>query len=110
MWDKGVGTVSIIGIPFNIAFAKALTWRLGAWFGLLSALGEECNSNDLLIRSTMQLIREIFPSVGRVFNFKAPDEHAFVTLIASLDGLTRQTADERTKRALDVLGGKGDDN
>src|SRR3954462_6251802 len=41
LWDKIVGSIPIIGVPFNIAFAKALTWRLGAWFGFLSAIDGE---------------------------------------------------------------------
>lgn len=27
---KAVGSIPVVGIPFKVAFAKAMTWRLGA--------------------------------------------------------------------------------
>jgi hypothetical protein len=106
IWDKVVGSIPIVGIPFNIAFAKALAWRLGAWFGLLSALSNEEKYEETLIRSTMQLVKELFPSVGDVFSFKQPEEDKFIQLISSLDGLTPAVAQERSQKALDALRGK----
>lgn len=105
LWDKVVGSIPIIGVPFNIVFAKALTWRLGAWFGLLSAIGNE-DDVDSLTEVTMQLTREVFPSSHSVFDFTAPDRDVFVTFIASVDGLSTQEAQDRTRRALDVLQGR----
>ncbi len=105
LWDKMVGSVPVVGIPFNVAFAKALTWRLGAWFGILSALGEEIGAEEMLVRSTMQLTREIFPSNGDVFTFKTPHQVTFVAFIAAQDGLNAQEAQRRTQAALNVLTG-----
>jgi len=105
LWDKVVGSIPIIGIPFNIAFAKALTWRLGAWFGFLSALDGE-DDVELLTSATMELVREVFPSSRSVFDLAAPDRDVFVTFIASVDGLTTDEAHDRTKRALEVLRGR----
>lgn len=105
LWDKVVGSIPIIGVPFNIVFAKALTWRLGAWFGLLSAIGDE-DDVDSLTEVTMQLTREVFPSSRSVFDFAAPDRDVFVTFIASVDGLSTEEARDRTQRALDVLQGR----
>ncbi|MGY1618143.1 hypothetical protein ACI797_15495 [Geodermatophilus sp. SYSU D00691] len=105
LWDKVIGSIPIIGVPFNIAFAKALTWRLGAWFGLLSAIaGDE--DRHALTRATMQLTREVFPSSRSVFDFAAPDRDVFVSFIASVDGLTTDEVHDRTRRALDALQGR----
>jgi hypothetical protein len=105
LWDKIVGSIPIIGVPFNIAFAKALTWRLGAWFGFLSAIdGEE--DDAALTEATMELTRKVFPSSSSVFDFAAPDRDVFVSFIASVDGVPAADVHERTKRALDVLHGR----
>jgi hypothetical protein len=105
LWDKVVGSIPIVGIPFNIAFAKALTWRLGAWFGFLSALGDE-DDLEALTQATMQLTREVFPSSRSVFDFAAPDRDIFVSFIASVDGLSSDEVKDRTRAALDALRGK----
>jgi len=105
LWDKIVGSIPIIGVPFNIAFAKALTWRLGAWFGFLSAIDGE-DDVEALTEATMQLVREVFPSSRSVFDFAAPDRDVFVEFIASVDGLSTDEVQDRTKAALDVLRGK----
>jgi hypothetical protein len=105
IWDKIVGSIPIIGVPFNIVFAKALTWRLGAWFGFLSAIdGEE--DDAALTETTLRLVREIFPSSRSTFDFTAPDRDVFVEFIASIDGLTTDEVHDRTKAALDVLRGR----
>ncbi len=106
IWDKLVGTIPVIGMPFNAAFAKALTWRLGAWFGLLSALNEESVSDEAIIRATIQLTQEVFPSVGDTFTFKGPDQKTFVSFIAAQDGLSTKEAARRVKVALDVMQGR----
>ena len=105
LWDKVVGSIPIIGVPFNVVFAKALTWRLGAWFGLLSAIGDE-DDDEALTQVTMQLTREVFPSSRSVFDFRAPDRDVFVSFIASVDGLTTEQVHERAQRALQVLRGE----
>jgi hypothetical protein len=105
LWDKIVGSIPIIGVPFNIAFAKALTWRLGAWFGFLSAIDGE-DDDEALTEATMQLVREVFPSSRSVFDFAAPDRDVFVEFIASVDGLTTDEVQNRTKAALDALRGR----
>jgi hypothetical protein len=105
VWDKIVGSIPIIGVPFNIVFAKALTWRLGAWFGFLSAIDGE-DDDAALAETTLQLVREVFPSSRSVFDFRAPDRDVFVEFIASVDGLTTDEVQDRTKAALDVLRGK----
>jgi hypothetical protein len=105
LWDKVVGSIPIIGVPFNIVFAKALTWRLGAWFGLLSAIAGEDDS-EALTRATLELTREVFPSSRSVFDFAAPYRDVFVSFLASVDGLSTDEVRDRTERALQALRGE----
>jgi hypothetical protein len=106
VWDKAIGSIPIIGIPFNIAFGKALTWRLGAWFGMLAALGAESGNDAELAHSTLALVKQVFPADGSVFSFSAPDQEVFVAFISSVDGLSEDEARERTEAALRALRGE----
>lgn len=109
VFDKALGSIPVVGAYFNAAFAKALTWRLGAWFGVLCALGdEEEQVSELLTRASLQLTREMFAADIGSFNtlrFPTPDEEAFIRFIASTDGLTQEVALKRMNKALDVLAG-----
>ena len=105
LWDKVVGSIPVIGIPFNIAFGKALTWRLGAWFGLLSAAGGDGEHSEAVTRASIELVRQIFPSVGDVFSFAAPDREVFIAFISSVDGLSPGDFATRTQAAIDALKG-----
>jgi hypothetical protein len=106
VWDKAIGSIPIIGIPFNIAFGKALTWRLGAWFGMLAALGSDATADAELAQSTLALVKLVFPADGSVFNWSAPDEEVFVAFISSVDGLPEDEARDRTQAALRALRGE----
>lgn len=110
IWDKGMGSIPILGIPYNVAFARAMTWRLGTWFGMLAAIGDGSTSvNDLkgeITRNSMALTREMFPSVGDVFDFKTPEKEVFISFVSSLDGLTPNVAIKRSRAALDALHGR----
>lgn len=106
LWDKLVGSIPIVGIPFNIAFGKALTWRLGAWFGMLSATSTEGPADAQLTRTSLELVKAVFPATSDVFAFKAPDRDVFVSFIASVDGLAPSDMADRTTRALDVMRGQ----
>lgn len=103
VWDKLVGSVPVIGAPLNAAFGKALTWRLGAWFGMLSALGEESDNSKAITTSTMGLARDTFPSEGSAFSWKSPDKEVFVSFIASVDGLSCQEVQKRADQAVKAL-------
>lgn len=106
VWDKAIGSIPIIGIPFNIAFGKALTWRLGAWFGMLAALGADGAGDPELAQSTLALVKQVFPADGGVFSWSAPDEEVFVAFISSVDGLSEDEARDRTEAALRALRGE----
>lgn len=43
LFDKIGGQIPILGIPFNMMCAKAMTWRLGILFTMLAARGQEVN-------------------------------------------------------------------
>jgi hypothetical protein len=105
VWDKAIGSIPIIGIPFNIVFGKALTWRLGAWFGMLAALGADSGGNAELAQSTLALVKQVFPVDRSMFSWSAPDHEVFVAFISSVDGLTEAEAQSRTEAALRALRG-----
>lgn len=111
VFDKLAASIPIVGIPLNVAFAKGSTWRIGAWFGLLSALGEDV-SQKVMVRSTMELVREFFPIEDMLdvwgmftFRFNEPDKERFIAFLSSLEGLTSEEVDERISSALDALRG-----
>ena len=91
--DKGLGSIPIVGIYFNYRMAQALTWRLGAWFGLMSALGESV-SNDVFNQMSFALVRKLFPFKQARVRFIAPERHLFVEFISAVDGMTQEEAKE----------------
>ena len=114
IFDKGVGAfVPIVGIPLNFIFAKALTWRLGAWFGLLSAMAKARSANNIpdpiLTRYSLALVQQFFPpETLAIFTESEPDKDDFINFVASLEGLSDEEARKRLQNALDALQGKGD--
>jgi hypothetical protein len=100
--DKILGAIPIFGIRFNYICAKALTWRLGAWFAVLSALGEEKDPSKALIESTMELTRRFFPANQSILDFEEPSREQFIEFIAAVDGLTQSEAAARAKAATEV--------
>jgi hypothetical protein len=94
LFDKICGTVPLVGISFNYIYAKALTWRLGAWFGLLSALakanGTDNIPDELLTKCSFDLVRKFFPRENiEFFEFKEPDKDEFIEFIANLETLEK---------------------
>ena len=67
--DKFIGQIPVIGIASNIMCAKAMTWRIGLLFAILSARGEEITSES--VRKTCILIRCLFPQ-WNTLAFKKP--------------------------------------
>lgn len=111
VWDTMLGNIPGIGIPFNVVFAKATTWRLGIWFGTLAALGDEDEQalNSEVSRATARIVKELFPELGSPFDFKTPDREVFTSLLVRLDGVTSDVATVRLRKAMDDLEGKNDD-
>lgn len=97
--DKILGSIPIFGMPFNYICAKALTWRLGAWFGVLSALGDEADPGRTLTSSTLELTRRFFPANESILDFEEPSREKFIAFIAAVDGLTQAEVARRAEDA-----------
>lgn len=103
--DKLLGMLPVAGSYFCYVFSRSLTFRLGAFFGALSALGEDA-PNDILLEKVSQLVQELFPREGFLFRLSDPDQDSFVALIAGLEGLDAKAAEARLATALHVLRGE----
>ena len=77
--DKVMGNIPLVGIYFNAVCAKALSWRLGVLFAMLSARGEEIDQE--IVADAVYVIRKIFPKSA--FGFDPPDRMEFIKIIAS---------------------------
>lgn len=99
--DKILGNVPLIGIYFNAICAKAMTWRLGILFTMLSSRGEEIS--DKTVGETTKLIRSIFPQ-NDTFKFKQPDYKTFEKLIISVEGDSVEQYNDKVKKALSAFG------
>lgn len=81
--DKVVGQIPIIGFGANIICAKAMTWRLGILFAMLSSRGESIDINN--VKKATKLIREVFPQQSSL-RFEKPsrnDVHVLLKKVAN---------------------------
>ena len=103
-FDKLVGTIPLLGIPFNYAYGKALTWRLGVLFGITAAAAEHPSPETM--SQIIDLVRMLFPSkdiyVRKVlsFSFKEPDRDRFLRL---LEAASDRTDNQLMRSAEDAL-------
>lgn len=98
--DKVIGNIPIIGMPANMIAAKAMTWRLGILFGMLSARGEEINEHN--VERAMVLIRNLFPQKDS-YLFRKPSVENAQKLIRSVEGDTFDTFDSKVSKILDAV-------
>lgn len=98
--DKVIGQVPIIGIASNMICAKAMTWRLGLLFAMLSARGEEITVDSAKLAA--ELIRELFPQRNTLM-FKKPSTVIAEKLINSVSGDTVERFDDKLRRAIEDL-------
>lgn len=77
-FDKIAGQIPIAGIYFNAICAKAMTWRLGILFAILSAQGDTVTQEN--VSDLMKLIRNVFPQKD-IFKFVRPDYNSFEKLL-----------------------------
>ena len=110
--DKGLGSIPIIGMPFNYTFAKELAFRLGAWMGAISVIGEDIPSHGLS-RTMMQLVKTVFPREERftiwhaaTFRYTPPNKARFIAFISSMETIPPDDAEARVEEALNILRGK----
>lgn len=97
-FDKIVGQIPIVGVYFNAICAKALTWRLGMLFAVLSAEGKEIEKNN--VRRIIKLIRSLFPQKD-IFKFSKPNFDIFCKLLSSASELN--TFEEKVAQALKIF-------
>ncbi|MDR1542392.1 MAG: hypothetical protein LBU32_31340 [Clostridiales bacterium] len=83
--DKMLGQIPFVGTLLNSVCAKALTWRLGALFAMLSSRGEEIDQSGA--KDAMQLIRSMFPKSP--FGFETPKRESFIQIVSSVHNNTQ---------------------
>ena len=99
--DKVVGNIPLFGIPANIVCAKAMTWRLGILFGMLSSRGREITPES--VEKTVILIREAFPQTNPVF-FKKPSVEQVERLLSVVEGMELASYKNKLDMILDGFG------
>lgn len=121
--DKVLGNIPLIGIYFNAICAKAMTWRLGILFSMLSARGSDIG--QVSIGQCMALIRNMFPkrdiykykkpdwtdlfkSAKEILQFITPDKDKFVTMVASVSNDTPADFNKKQRAALEFFSGQDD--
>jgi len=98
--DKIGGQIPILGIPFNMMCAKAMTWRLGILFTMLSARGQEVNVSN--VKNATILIRKLFPQ-KKTFSFSKPSIIVFEKLVNAMEDETIEDFDSKVIQILDNL-------
>ena len=95
--DKFLGQIPVAGIYFNAICAKALTWRLGMLFTIVSSRGEEINYDNL--EDIIKLIRNV-TSQTDMFKFVRPDYNSFRKIVLSVHGNDFATYNQKIENAL----------
>lgn len=98
--DKIGGHIPVLGIPFNMMCAKAMTWRLGILFTMLSARGLEVNTNN--VKNATLLICKLFPQ-KKALTFSKPSVVIFEKLVNALEDESIEEFDNKVVRILDSL-------
>lgn len=95
--DKLLGQIPIAGIYFNAICAKALTWRLGMLFTIVSSRGEEINYKNL--SKVIKLVRLITPQ-SDMFQFAKPSYEQFKKITLSVEDNDFEIYDDKIDNAL----------
>lgn len=98
--DKVLGQIPLVGIYFNAICAKAMTWRLGILFSMLSSRGEAINEQK--VREATKLVRMLFPQ-NDSFKFKQPSYPTFEKLVVSVYENAEDEYNNKIGRALDAF-------
>lgn len=98
--DKFIGNIPLLGLPANMICARAMTWRLGLLFGMLSARGEEIDQESVLL--AVRLIRTLFPQSNSML-FRKPPAVTVKKLLSGIEGNSLESFDEKVSRLLDEL-------
>ena len=98
--DKIGGQIPVLGIPFNMMCAKAMTWRLGTLFTMLSARGQEVSIDN--VKNATILIRKLFPP-QKTLSFSKPSIIVFEKLVNAMENETIEDFDRKIIKILDEL-------
>lgn len=98
--DKFIGNIPLFGLPANMICAKAMTWRLGLLFGMLSARGEEINQDSVIL--AVRLIRTLFPQTDSLL-FKKPSALTVEKLLTGVAETSVETFDAKVNRVLNEI-------
>lgn len=98
--DKFIGNIPILGLPANMLCARAMTWRLGLLFGMLSARGDEIDPESVLL--SVRLIRALFPQTDSLL-FKKPPVVTVEKLLSGVEDTNMETFAIKVSRVLDEL-------
>ena len=91
-FDKALGCVPVLGIYCNFMCAKALTWRLGMVFTILSARGE--NINIFSVRRAIKIIRLAFPC-EKIYQLKKPDYYLFERIVLRSESFSEEEFEQK---------------
>lgn len=100
LFDKILGNIPVVGLPFNIMCAKSMTWRLGLLFGMLAARGEEVSAESA--GKAMRAVRDLFPQRS-MLRFQKPSLEVAERLLTKMEDCTMEVFDEKVNRILDSL-------
>lgn len=98
--DKIIGQIPIIGIAANMVCAKAMTWRLGILFGMLSARGDEINTDNA--KAAIRMIRQAFPQ-SNLATFTKPTVAVVEKLLKTVEGDSVESFNNRMIAILDAM-------
>ena len=98
--DKFIGNIPILGLPANMICAKAMTWRLGLLFGMLSARGDDISPNSVFL--AVRLLRTLFPQKDSLL-FRKPPAVTVEKLLNGLADTNPETFERKINRLLDEL-------
>lgn len=98
--DKILGQIPVVGVYFNAICAKALTWRLGMVFTIISSRGEEINYNNF--SDVVKLVRNITPQ-SDMLKFTRPDYGMFKRIVVSVYDNDFDTYNEKIKNAVSAF-------
>ncbi len=98
--DKIIGQVPVIGVAANMICAKAMTWRIGILFGMLSARGEEISAES--VTNCVKLIRVLFPQTDSL-KLKKPKITVVEKLFNTLSDESIEDFDDKVISILDAL-------
>lgn len=98
--DKVLGNIPLLGVYFNAICAKAMTWRIGMLFSIMSSRGEEIDAERAA--DVMKLVRLLSPQ-NSVFKFQQPSYAEYEKILVSVYNNDADVFGSKIERALDIF-------